>query len=272
MKRRLLVITTITLIAVILIAVCYYKKNNYSKEDCISAVVTYLEAQKTVIGDDVTIPSEIDQESGRVIRIYADSDYFIDRVIAYCENATDAKRVNDIPRLEYPYVYVGDALFGNNKKIYYSEFGKIYELTLSEKDSLAFLLYLTGSGSLYPETREFFTKSAILQLKNEIVYGNEDIIETNNGYLESIDIKTHDTAELLFECIKNCVKIVDLTDTNIEPMALPIEINGQAVGTFDALYMTCKETGQLICICFSQEDSKRFYEYVMALTMLSQQD
>ena len=166
-------------------------------------------------------------------------------------------------------MYVGDKISGNNEKLYYSADKKILEFTLSETDSLAFLLYLTGSGSLYPEIKEFFIEGVIRQLQNEINFGDADILKFSNGHLESIDIKTQDTAEVLFQCIRNCVQINDLTDVNVEPMALPIEINGQGIGTFVMFFVTYKETGQFICIGFSQEDSERFYDYVMALSMLN---
>ena len=74
---------------------------------------------------------------------------------------------------------------------------------------------------------------------------------------------------MLFECIRNCVQINDLTDANVAPMALPIEINGQGTGTFGMFFATYKETGQFICIGFSQEDSEHFYDYVMALSTLN---
>ena len=109
----------------------------------------------------------------------------------------------------------------------------------------------------------------IRQLQNEINFGDADILKFSNGHLESIDIKMQDTAEVLFQCIRNCVQINDLTDVNVEPMALPIEINGQGIGTFGMFFVTYKETGQFICIGFSQEDSERFYDYVMALSMLN---
>ncbi len=91
----------------------------------------------------------------------------------------------------------------------------------------------------------------------------------SNGYLESIDIKTQETAEMLFACIRNCVQITDLTDADIEPMALPIEINGRGTGALDMIFATYQETGQFICISFSKEDSERFYDYVMALSVLN---
>lgn len=110
------------------------------------------------------------------------------------------------------------------------------------------------------------TEGAIRQLQKEIAFGEQDIVTFfSNGYLESIDIKTQKTAEMLFMCIRNCAGITDLTDMNLQPMALPIEINGQGMGTFREFYITYQETGQFICISFTPEDSERFQDYVMSL-------
>lgn len=247
------------------IGVYAYQKNAPGKEEYMAAAIAYLEEQKTALDGAETIPMDIDWATGRVIRIHADSPYTIDRIISYLTNVTEVCRVEDIPELAYPLVYVGDKISGNNEKLYYSADKKILEFTLSETDSLAFLLYLTGSGSLYPEIKEFFIEGVIRQLQNEINFGDSDILKFSNGHLESIDIKTKETAEVLFECIRNCVQINDLTDANVAPMALPIEINGQGTGTFGMFFATYQETGQFICISFAPEDSARFQDYVMEL-------
>lgn len=109
-------------------------------------------------------------------------------------------------------------------------------------------------------------EGVIRQLQKEIAFGEQDIVTFfSNGYLKSIDIKTQKTAEMLFMCIRNCEGITDLTDVNLQPMALPIEINGQGMGTFREFYITYQETGQFICISFTPEDSERFQDYVMSL-------
>lgn len=247
------------------IGVYAYQKNAPGKEEYMAAAIAYLEEQKTALDGAETIPMDIDWATGRVIRIHADSPYTIDRIISYLTNVTEVCRVEDIPELAYPLVYVGDKISGNNEKLYYSADKKILEFTLSETDSLAFLLYLTGSGSLYPEIKEFFIEGVIRQLQNEINFGDSDILKFSNGHLESIDIKTQETAEVLFECIRNCVQINDLTDVSLEPMALPILVNGRGAGTFEMFFATYQETGQFICISFAPEDSARFQDYVMEL-------
>lgn len=82
--------------------------------------IAYLEEQKTALDGAETIPMDIDWATGRVIRIHADSPYTIDRIISYLTNVTEVCRVEDIPELAYPLVYVGDKISGNNEKLYYS--------------------------------------------------------------------------------------------------------------------------------------------------------
>ena len=118
---------------------------------------------------------------------------------------------------------------------------------------------------MYPEVKEAFSEGVIRQLQNEIVFGDQDVLTFSNGYLKSIDIKTPETEEMLFACIRNCVQITDYTDAALVPMALPIKINGEEYGTFDTFFATYQETGQFIGISFSKEDSENFYNYVMSL-------
>ena len=70
---------------------------------------------------------------------------------------------------------------------------------------------------------------------------------------------------MLFECIRNCEEILDLTDVELEPMALPVQINGEGMGTFREFYITYQETGRFLCISFTPEDSESFEEVVMKL-------
>ncbi len=108
-------------------------------------------------------------------------------------------------------------------------------------------------------------EGVIRQLQKEIVFGEQDIVTFSGSSLESIDIKTQETAEMLFMCIRNCDEMIDLTDVSLEPMELPVEINGQGMGTLNEFYSTYRETGRFICIHFTPEDSERFREYIMAL-------
>lgn len=238
-------------------------KDAPGEEEYMAAALAYLEEQKAALSEAERIPVEVDPQTDRVISVHVDNMYDVDRVISWLKKAAQVRRVKTIPELAYPHVYVGDQMTGNNEKLYYSQGRKIFEFSLGETDSLGFLLYLCGGvGETYPEVRKAFSEGVIRQLREEIVFGDQDVVTFSNGYLKSIDIKTPETAEMLFACIRNCVYITDLTDVDLFPMELPIQINGQGHGTFDHFYVTYQETGQFISISFSQEDAKRFYDYV----------
>lgn len=113
--------------------------------------------------------------------------------------------------------------------------------------------------------RKALIEGVIRQLRQEIVFEDQDVLTFRNGYLEAIDIKTEETAEMLFACIRNCVQITDLTNADLEPTELPIEINGQGMGTFYMFFVTYQKTGRFYCISFAPEDTERFYQYVMEL-------
>lgn len=263
-RRLALILLIVFLSAGVGVYICL--KNAPSEEEYMDAALAYLEEQKAVLYKAERIPIELDPQTNRVIRVHVDHPDTVDKVISWISNAIQVRRVKTIPELAYPHVYVGDKMFGNNEKLYYSKGSKILEFSLNETDSLGFLLYLTGGiGAMYPEVKQAFSEGVIRQLQNEIVFGEQDVLTCSNGYLESIDIKTPETVEMLFACIRNCVQITDLTDANLTPMALPIEINGRERGTFDMFFATYQETGQFICISFSPEDSESFYKYVMAI-------
>lgn len=240
-------------------------KNAPGEEEYMAAALAYLEEQKAALSEAETLPNEYDPQTGRVISVHVDNMYDVDRVISWIKKAVQVRRVKTIPELAYPHVYVGDNMTGNNKKLYYSQGRKIFEFSLGETDSLGFLLYLSGMSATYPEVREAFSEGVIRQLQEEIVFGDQDVVAFVNGHLDFIDIKTPETAEMLFSCIRNCVHIIDLTGVDLKTEDLPIQINGQGHGAFDHFYATYQETGQFISIHFSPEDSKRFYDYVMAL-------
>lgn len=266
MKIRLLVLMLLIVFLSAGVGAYIYLKNAHGEEEYMAVALAYLEEQKAALHGAEAIPREMDPQTDRVIGIYVDNPYMVDKVISWLTKSTQVRRVKTVPELAYPHVYVGDKMTGNNEKLYYSEAGKIYEFSLSETDSLGFLLYLCGgSGAMYPEVKKVFAEGVIRQLQKEIVFDDQDVVTFRNGHLEAIDIKTQETVEKLFACIGNCVQITDLTDVNIVPMALPIEINGRGSGTFDTFYVTYQETGQFICISFSPEDSESFYKYVMTL-------
>ena len=57
-------------------------------------------------------------------------------------------------------------------------------------------------------------EEVICMLQNELAFEDKDILTFCNGTFESIDIKSKQTAEILFQCIRNCDYIVELTEGN----------------------------------------------------------
>lgn len=110
------------------------------------------------------------------------------------------------------------------------------------------------------------TEIVIDMLLSEITFAANDVLTfSDNGYLVSIDIKSKETSEMLFQCIRNCRSITDLTGAALAPEKLPILINGKEIGRFERIYSEYPETGQFFSFNFTEEDTAVFYEYVMAL-------
>lgn len=239
---------------------CAFREEDERRRAC-----AYLERLEASLEDAETVPMKLDAQTGSVIEVHGDSPTMVRRVRRYLSNAVAVQRVKSIPALTYPLVYLGDSMTGNYETLYYAEDGTITAFSLCETDRLAFLLYLTGTGAVYPEVKAAYSEGVIKQLEAEIAFGPQDILTYCGDELESIEIKTPETAHMLFQCIQNCVQIIDLTDADLEPMALPVEINGRGTGTFEMLYVTYEETGQILGIVFSPKDAADFRGYVAAL-------
>ena len=123
---------------------------------------------------------------------------------------------------------------------------------------------MVTSNNAVMDQREI-TEWLIAKLKSEIAFEDNDILTFSNGQLYSIDIKSEETAEMLFQCIGNCRSVTDLTGAALSPEHLPILINGREIGTFEHVYSDYPETEQFFSFNFTKEDSAAFYAYVMAL-------
>lgn len=265
MKHRVLLPFFLVAVLILCFGVSVHQHRAFSEHDERLKARSYLEQLEASLEDAETVPMEMDEQTGRVIGVHADSPSMVKRVNAYLANAAEVRRVKSIPVLAYPLVYLGDRMTGNNQALYYSDNGTITEFSLDETDQLAFLLYLSGTGTMYPEVKAAFPEGVIRQLRDQIVFGDQDVITYKDGNWASIDIKTPETVQMLFHCIQHCVQISDLTDADLEPMALPIEINGQGTGTFETFFVTYEETGQFLSIAFSPEDAQCFRNYATTL-------
>ncbi len=266
MKKKTVVVSVVLFLVLACgIAIYARPKHASDKEEYLAEVLLYLEGQKTAMENAESIPLETDPQTGRVIEIHTDNNSMIDKTIALISRADEVKPVKSLPPLEYPLVYIGDKLRGNNERLYFFRGSQMIEFTLKQTDQIGYLIYLTGAGAVYPQVRATITDAVIGRLQKEIALRDEDTLIFNNGCFEAIEIETQESSEQLFQCIRNCVQIMDLTDVSLEPMELPIQINGQGVGTYQAFFTTYPETNQYIGIYFSSEDSECFYNYVMGL-------
>ena len=123
----------------------------------------------------------------------------------------------------------------------------------------------TQESAISDNRRSEIAESVIKHLASELVEGQTDELTFSGDSLIRIDIAAEETAERLFDCIRYCERIHNLTGAAIAPMALPICMNGRELGTFDCLYVEDPLTGRFLGIEFSDVDSALFYEYVMSL-------
>ena len=235
------------------------------KEIRLNMAISYLEKQKKS-ADTEQVPLPVKDFDGRYIQKHICDAWDIDMIISWLENVSEVRVVEDIPELDYPHVYVGDKMSGNNEKLYYSKENKIFEFTLNETDSKVFLLYITQYGTPYPEVKEWLTEGVILQLQDEIDFGDKDILTfAENGEVASIEIKTPETAEVFFKCIRECTHICDLTGVQFSTSPPPRVIIKGTYADFGCIYLTYKVTGRYYCISYSDENEEYFYNYVMGL-------
>ena len=108
-KMKLMKIKRLTLILLVVflfagVGVYINLKNAPGEEEYMAAVLAYLEEQKATIYEAETLPIELDPQTGRVIGIYVDSPYTVDRVISWLTKATQVRRVRTIPESRWPAV------------------------------------------------------------------------------------------------------------------------------------------------------------------------
>ena len=132
-------------------------------------------------------------------------------------------------------------------------------------------LTIPPEGAANPVARGFYTQTAIWQLEREIDFTGEDIVITvlggdGNVYLESFEIHSRETADMLFDCMRRSIRINDLTNTCFSAQPPPyLLVEGQLCGDFSHLYLTHRLTGKYVAFRFSPEDAAAFEAYVTAL-------
>lgn len=263
MKKRTIILFLLIIVLVVGcgLGIYAYQKNVLTTD----TVLAYLERQKNIfLSEEQWSTWKYDEETERISTVHLGYEPALEQIITSIPQAAAVQQVNTIPELDPPFVYIGDQMRGNNEKLYYSQGRHILEITLNDRDSLLLLLTLTENGRVYPRVREAYGEGVIRQIQSEINYGDKDIVEFVNGNFFHLSIRTQETAEVLFHCIRNCKHISDITHKMLKPMNTPITA-GNGGGDVNWFATTYQETGQQIFFSFEDEDAQALYEYIMSL-------
>lgn len=136
----------------------------------------------------------------------------------------------------------------------------------------AIVLYIPASGEPLKITKNIYANSVIWQLEKEIDFTGTDIVTFQDGSFLSFEIKSHESAEVLYSCIRNATRLNDFTHSCLAPQAIPLLVSDACSGTFSLIYYTFPVTGRFIAFQFSDEDSKLLYEYVMSIVEGAEND
>ncbi len=244
------------------ISIYVHNKNVPTKD----TVISYLERQRDAfLNDDLSDMQEYDEKIEKMIAVHVGYGVTLDQIMLYVARAEAVQQVKAIPGLERPFVFIGDRIRGNNEKLYYSKSGHILEITLNDMDRLMLLLQVTRNGQAYPRVRKAYSEGIISQIQSEINYGDKDIVKIANGEFSYLSIRTQETAEMLYRCIRNCKYIEDATYDSCKPLCPRIEVSENCYGDLHWLYVNYQKTGQTIHFCFEDEDAQALYKYIMLL-------
>lgn len=130
----------------------------------------------------------------------------------------------------------------------------------------ALILHIPSSGEASALTKAVYADIAISQIEKEIDFTGVDIVSFDNGVLSTIEIKSHESAEVIFGCIRNAAYIMDLTHASLSPEDIPLLVSDSCSGSFTHIYITLPLTHRLIAFYFTEADSQTLSEYVMSLT------
>lgn len=140
-----------------------------------------------------------------------------------------------------------------------------FSMLLAFVIAAALILHIPTSGEPLGLTKAIYTKIAISQVEKEIDFAAEDIVGFDGGVFSTIEIKSHESAEVIFGCIRNASYIMDLTNASLSPENIPLLVSGSCSGGFTHVYITLPLTHRLICFQFTDEDSQMLCEYVMSV-------
>jgi len=150
--------------------------------------------------------------------------------------------------------------------------GKMRKKVTKRVALLACVLLITaGAGLHIPQsgrgtlsvTRKIYAGIVIRQLEESIEFKG-DLVTLQNGRVHSFQIGSHESAELLYNCIRNAARLNDYSDACLAPQETPILVNERCGGTFGMIYYTLPMSGRFIGFQFRDEDEEKLHGYVMA--------
>jgi len=124
------------------------------------------------------------------------------------------------------------------------------------------VLHIPQSGETLSVTRKIYAGIVIRQLEESIEFKG-DLVTLQNGRVHSFQIGSHESAELLYSCIRNAARLNDYSNACLAPEAIPIHVNDACSGTFGKVYYTLPVSGRFICFQFRDEDEEKLHGYVM---------
>ena len=128
------------------------------------------------------------------------------------------------------------------------------------------LLYIPSGGEALAITKRIYAGGVIRQIEKDIQFTGEDVVTLySNGSLAAFEIKSHASAEVLYDCIRNAKHLFDRTNFVCAPEFLPVCIKEGAYCNFSSLGYTHPATGRYVVFYFSEEDAAAFESYVMSV-------
>lgn len=235
------------------------------------AACAYLQSQKYDESDPEAAPVRIDpidaDPAGRTISMRMNSSESIDLLAACIQRAREVRRVDSIPPLARPRVRCGDSLRGSWDRLYFTAPSSrhITEFTLTREDSMVLGLRLTAYGPVFPEIRDLYVQELADYLQSRMPEEGEDQFQLDeNGYLESVDIRTQETLERYLDCVRNSPSIWDQTDALCGIWMMPplVRVAGRAACDCEHVTYTSPCTGRSIAFSIAPEDTRAFVRYL----------
>lgn len=235
------------------------------------AACAYLQSQKYDESDPEAAPARIDpidaNPAGRTISMRMNSGESIDLLAACIQRAREVRRVDSIPPLAQPRVTCGDSLRGSWDRLYYTSPSSrhITEFILTQADSMALGLRLTAYGPVFPEIRDLYVQELADYLQSRMPEAGEDQFQLDeNGYLESVNIRTQETLERYLDCVRNSPCIWDQTGALCGIWMTPplVRVAGRATCDCEYVTYTSPSTGRSIAFSIASEDTQSFAAYL----------